>query len=73
MADLRLTDDEVFCGRGAGQGATCCRFVLHDQTSFLCGRETELKQPLIDANSYTAQRIPDEPYPLCQLARDVRP
>lgn len=66
MTELRLIDPEVVkCG--IGLGAQCCKYLLHDAQSFLCGRETELKAILIAAEGYSAQRLPTEPYPSCQL------
>lgn len=65
--ELRLTKEEVRSGCGAGQGARCCKYLLLTSTGFICGRETELKQVLIEAVGYSAQRMPEEAYPGCQL------
>lgn len=68
MKDLILTNEEAKHGCGIGHGAQCCKFLLmHPEDGFICGRETELKDELIHASNYTAQRLPTEPYPECQL------
>ena len=64
--DLLLTDKEAVLGCGVGQGARCCKYLLAGEHGFFCGRVTELAATLIVAK-YTAQRLPDEPYPDCQL------
>jgi len=66
---LKLAQEEAASGCGIGQGARCCKFLLMDTVSgdFECGRETELKDHLIQVRGYTAQRLPTEPYPECQL------
>ncbi len=71
MSDLVLTDKEASAGCGIGQGERCCKFLLHGEQGFICGRETELKEHLINAKGYSAQRLPTEPYPQCQLQRDA--
>lgn len=69
MVEIRLTNAEAKDGCGIGQGARCCKFLLHDGDSFLCGRYTDLHFKLLYATDYTAERKPTEPYPQCQLPK----
>jgi hypothetical protein len=64
---LLLTDHEARYGCGIGQGSRCCKFLLNGEEGWICGRETGHKQRLIEVEGYTAQRLPTEPYPECQL------
>ena len=62
-------DDEWKCG--AGKRELCCRFLLLGPEGFECGRD-HAGERLVNHLKYncdhmSAKRMPEEPYPECQL------
>ena len=49
---------------GAGRGRECCIFLTAGPDGFKCERFTDLRDTLI-FRTMTAERNPEEPYPLC--------
>ncbi len=53
---------------GAGKEEKCCIFILAGPNGIYCGRGTTLEATLrIRRPMMVAQRVPEEPYPLCLL------
>jgi len=59
--------EEYKCGMG--MEAQCCRFLTYDHLGYHCVRDNvpELAAALRARTDMGAKRIPEEPYPNCQL------
>lgn len=65
MAEIKIDGNDIKkCG--AGQGERCCVFLVLDEKSFCCMRDTEMGGFLFSRNM-GARRAPIVPYPECQL------
>lgn len=56
------------CGMGAGEN--CCAWLMMGPEGMECGRVTPLRETLASralSGAMTARRLPDAPYPDCQL------
>jgi hypothetical protein len=65
---MSLKVDMIACGMGAGE--QCCAWLVIGEEGAICGREEPVGAELerrARAGEMSARRLPDAPYPLCQL------
>lgn len=69
MKDELLPADLKGCG--AGRGAECCKFIVVGLRGAECARGSSQDHHLrFETPNFSAQRIPTEEYPLCQIFKE---